>query len=317
MDNELKGEGNSLNYTFRMHDPRVGRFLSIDPLYKSFPWNSPYAFSENRVIDMIELEGGETALSNAFIYAAKGGAFGETVQHIVGGIDKSAEKSANGLVYLVTNPKQAVKGIGNLSLGLIVSSTPNPTTLNDITLMQLDVKFGTSSYATTNAFKTSIAKSADKLVNGNLEDKTEVVTDIATFYYTPKIMKFADEISGISKIAKFITPRIFSKSFTIGPKTYQKVVAHLEQFGYKAENVIMIDRMKKIAAKEMVPTEIDLNFAKHELREKQLMDAGMSWEEAHPQTLKEQGMLHPGSEKKLYTQEALDAGDKQLIQETK
>lgn len=23
-DNELKGEGNSLNYTFRMHDPRVG-----------------------------------------------------------------------------------------------------------------------------------------------------------------------------------------------------------------------------------------------------------------------------------------------------
>ncbi|WP_105195176.1 MULTISPECIES: RHS repeat domain-containing protein [Flavobacterium] len=31
-DDELKGEGNSLNYTFRIHDPRVGRFLARDPL---------------------------------------------------------------------------------------------------------------------------------------------------------------------------------------------------------------------------------------------------------------------------------------------
>jgi hypothetical protein len=60
MDNEIKGEGNSLNYTLRMHDPRVGRFLSLDPLADNFPWNSPYAFSENRVIDAVELEGGES-----------------------------------------------------------------------------------------------------------------------------------------------------------------------------------------------------------------------------------------------------------------
>ncbi len=56
-DDELKGEGNSLNYTFRMHDPRVGRFFATDPLEKDYPWNSPYAFSENRVIDGVELEG--------------------------------------------------------------------------------------------------------------------------------------------------------------------------------------------------------------------------------------------------------------------
>ncbi|MCV9932943.1 hypothetical protein OIU80_11690 [Flavobacterium sp. LS1R47] len=56
-DDDLKGEGNSLNYTFRMHDPRVGRFLSIDPLTRLYPHNSPYAFSENRVIDGMELEG--------------------------------------------------------------------------------------------------------------------------------------------------------------------------------------------------------------------------------------------------------------------
>lgn len=56
-DDEIKGKGNSLNYTFRMHDPRVGRFLSLDPLAPKYPHNSPYVFSENRVIDGTELEG--------------------------------------------------------------------------------------------------------------------------------------------------------------------------------------------------------------------------------------------------------------------
>ncbi len=56
-DDELKGEGNSINFTYRMHDPRVGRFFTVDPLTNEFPWNSPYAFSENKVINGVELEG--------------------------------------------------------------------------------------------------------------------------------------------------------------------------------------------------------------------------------------------------------------------
>jgi RHS repeat-associated protein len=59
-DDEVKGEGNSLNYKFRMHDPRVGRFFAPDPLESKFPWNSPFAFSENKVIAHIELEGLES-----------------------------------------------------------------------------------------------------------------------------------------------------------------------------------------------------------------------------------------------------------------
>jgi RHS repeat-associated protein len=64
-DDELKGEGNSLNYTFRMHDPRVGRFFTRDPLEKSYPWYTPYQFSGNKVIQFIELEGLEEAPSQA------------------------------------------------------------------------------------------------------------------------------------------------------------------------------------------------------------------------------------------------------------
>ena len=60
MDNEIKGEGNSVNFKYRMHDPRVGRFFAVDPIASQYAWNSPYAFSENRVIDAIELEGLES-----------------------------------------------------------------------------------------------------------------------------------------------------------------------------------------------------------------------------------------------------------------
>ncbi|MGV6862261.1 MAG: RHS repeat domain-containing protein [Putridiphycobacter sp.] len=57
LDNEIKGEGNSINYKYRMHDPRIGRFFAVDPLAPKYPHNGPYNFSENRVIDGVELEG--------------------------------------------------------------------------------------------------------------------------------------------------------------------------------------------------------------------------------------------------------------------
>jgi hypothetical protein len=49
-----------VSYKYRVHDPRIGRFLSIDPLAPDYPWNSPYAFSENKVIRFVELEGMES-----------------------------------------------------------------------------------------------------------------------------------------------------------------------------------------------------------------------------------------------------------------
>ena len=61
-DDEIKGEGNSVSYEYRIEDPRLGRFFAIDPLTAQYPHNSPYAFSENRVIDAVELEGKECIL---------------------------------------------------------------------------------------------------------------------------------------------------------------------------------------------------------------------------------------------------------------
>ncbi len=57
MDNEIKGEGNSHNYKFRMHDPRVGRFFAVDPLTHEYPELTPYQFASNSPIALKEIEG--------------------------------------------------------------------------------------------------------------------------------------------------------------------------------------------------------------------------------------------------------------------
>lgn len=56
-DDEIKGEGNSSNYKYRMSDPRIGRFFAIDPLSPKYPELTPYQFSSNSPIYMSEIEG--------------------------------------------------------------------------------------------------------------------------------------------------------------------------------------------------------------------------------------------------------------------
>jgi len=41
----------------RIYDPRLGRFLSVDPIANRFPMLTPYQFASNRPIDGIDLDG--------------------------------------------------------------------------------------------------------------------------------------------------------------------------------------------------------------------------------------------------------------------
>ncbi|MBK7010194.1 MAG: RHS repeat-associated core domain-containing protein [Saprospiraceae bacterium] len=56
-DNEVKGESNQQDYGFRVYDPRVGRFLSVDPLKDQFSGWSPYNYTMNSPINMIDPDG--------------------------------------------------------------------------------------------------------------------------------------------------------------------------------------------------------------------------------------------------------------------
>lgn len=88
-DQEWNG-GQSVNFKFRVHDPRLGRFLSVDPLAPSFPWNTPYGYAENDVIRSRDLEGAEKAETN------KGLCGGKTTNTQKGGENASNGGQVNG-----------------------------------------------------------------------------------------------------------------------------------------------------------------------------------------------------------------------------
>jgi RHS repeat-associated protein len=121
-DDEIKGRGNSINYTYRMHDPRLGRFFAVDPLTKDYPWNSVYAFSENRVIDAIELEGLEAFLihgtrqSNSDIFTD------ETVSQFerIGGNSVTVKNFSWGKVSYLSNKRDIERKAAANSLALHV-----------------------------------------------------------------------------------------------------------------------------------------------------------------------------------------------------
>jgi len=51
------GSITNYDYGFRIYNPAIGRFLSVDPLMKEYPTLTPYQFASNRPIDGIDLDG--------------------------------------------------------------------------------------------------------------------------------------------------------------------------------------------------------------------------------------------------------------------
>lgn len=61
-DNEVKNkEGSQQDYGMRIYDTRLGRFLSVDPLTKKYPYWTPYQFAGDMPIKYIDLDGLEPA----------------------------------------------------------------------------------------------------------------------------------------------------------------------------------------------------------------------------------------------------------------
>jgi RHS repeat-associated protein len=75
-DNEVKGFGLQQDYGFRIYDPRVGRFLTVDPLTAEYPELTPYQFASNTpvwAIDIDGLEGRPAGMGNGYTRTGRGG----------------------------------------------------------------------------------------------------------------------------------------------------------------------------------------------------------------------------------------------------
>ncbi|MET0637786.1 MAG: RHS repeat-associated core domain-containing protein [Chitinophagaceae bacterium] len=66
-DDHVNGEGNQQDYGMRIYDPRMGRFLSVDPLTKTYPWYTPYQFAGNKPIWATDVDGLEENTPSTYV----------------------------------------------------------------------------------------------------------------------------------------------------------------------------------------------------------------------------------------------------------
>jgi RHS repeat-associated protein len=70
LDKDISGT-TTYDYGFRIYNPGLGRFLSVDPMTKSYPWYTPYQYAGNkptRYIDRDGLEESDNDLNNSMLY---------------------------------------------------------------------------------------------------------------------------------------------------------------------------------------------------------------------------------------------------------
>src|SRR6202000_1420049 len=87
LQNKEFSDGSGLEmyeFKYRFDDCQIGRFWSIDPLASKYEYNSPYAFSEDKVTSHVELEGLESTPMNALWEQVKYefNHFGDQIDHM-------------------------------------------------------------------------------------------------------------------------------------------------------------------------------------------------------------------------------------------
>lgn len=174
-DDEIKGEGNSIEYKYRMHDPRLGRFFAVDPLTKKFPQWSPYQFGGNQVISSEELEGAEPEKdlnvnvsvsvnlgsgNSSSVSASIGVGMSFKGKNIMGALNTSARFYAGGLGSLgAKDPQFDLTASPSLTVGTGSAGSQPLTTFNSST-----------NYAVNNNFKYSITAATNLNLNFGREN---------------------------------------------------------------------------------------------------------------------------------------------------
>ena len=183
-DPETYGDGNIYDYGFRVYDPRLGRFFSVDPLTKSYAWYTPYQFAGNTPIQAIDIDGLEEFIIHYETFEnSKGEAILYKVNHR----------------YLT----QAERGNHNPSTFMI----DNATTSSSIIITKYDKKYlernskthgvGTN-YLENEAYKRTISqfrKDGGYLGQSVTQDGSDILQLNTTIYFNTDQGMNADEVN--------------------------------------------------------------------------------------------------------------------------
>jgi len=295
------GTQNIQDYGFRLYNPSIGKFLSVDPLSPDYPWYTPYQFAGNKPIWAVDLDGleesmatlaqqraqeaylrqeiSENELRDVYEAQALGAAAGGT---IVAAGYAAVVAAPRMIMWGMRNPF-VIKEVGAFGYGLLdQTGTDVPATVGD------DL-----GHTVAGVFSLS------KLRLGGFNPLSEVGVDGYRLFAksvspnSRSIMGTKITKSGIQNIEKHLSNPFFTKS------TGNEIAPG---------NAYMINRLNKILKGEIEETTTDLFFYTHELREKELMNGVYkleTYEKSHAIAAKEYGVKGKDEDSTFYTYEAL------------
>ena len=115
-DPEIKGTGNSYDFGERIQDPRLGRFLSLDPVERLFVGESKYSFAGNNPILFIDMGG-------AFKFPA-GNNYATQYPKLTNYIQNTIQKAANDPKVLAALAKYSEMSVADVKKALTWGQGP-------------------------------------------------------------------------------------------------------------------------------------------------------------------------------------------------
>jgi RHS repeat-associated protein len=207
-DNEVKGEGNQQNYGMRVYDPRIGKFLSVDPLTYEYPQLTPYQFASNTPICAIDLDGAESMFG--WSIGLPTGAANEVVQ----GWQNSHNQITNGTASGVK--KSVVKTWGFFTNDIWKAKTWENGmysfgTFCDITFGNFE---GQNDQLAYNVIQPHVDNFNKKVINGNAFTRSEFFGELGTDILTAKAINKVFTVTKGMLLAERIAVRTnFAKAF--------------------------------------------------------------------------------------------------------
>jgi RHS repeat-associated protein len=237
-DDEWNGEGNMYNYGFRIHDPRLGRFLSVDPLAPDYPWYTPYQYAGNKVIDSIDLDGLEE--KNAFEQVRDGVATAY-MQHFKGLAQTSLGTIGLAWQYFEYDPNHPATGYDKVKM---IATTIIP-----------GAKLGFAGYEFGDAAsKGDIEKATVVAVSTYLQVETDMVVIALTFSNAPKTASPPETIYRGN--VKWASDQVFSRIVCVCEQKRAKLHFH---FG-KASRMLLARIDQHLTSMHITSQLMILNF---------------------------------------------------------
>jgi RHS repeat-associated protein len=236
-DNEVEGVGNQIDYGMRAYDPRAGRFMSLDPLTKKFPFYAPYQYAGNSPILAKDLDGMESTVNKNKNEKAVTDA-GHGINDDNGAKNDDGTTEASMALMLETATSKALEKFG-------ISDTRTRTT-DDATAPgeeQVDYRARIANASGANVFVSFHLNAGDKVTNNILLVYPPLKTDEGNAYasdaYNTNSLKLGDYLkTALSTV--FTGREIVPTKGTMPDVNYHKLGV-LNQFDQADHAAILIE----------------------------------------------------------------------------